>query len=130
MDVGPGARSVLAREWRTALVDLRMCTGSRRFGIEPHQAPPDDFPREPSQKDGVGRMCRLHWRQYTAGLARDAKARGAADGAPAGMATSEAVVGPQPRGRVKRKASHTRHEHADRDAASPAAELVEEGSAT
>ena len=58
---------------------LRRCIGSERFGIEPHEAPVDDFPRQPSQKDGLGRMCKTHWNQYTAGLARDAKARKAAD---------------------------------------------------
>jgi len=57
---------------------LRRCIGSHRFGIEPHDAPVGDFPRRPSQKDGLGRMCQVHWNQYTAGLARDAKARNAA----------------------------------------------------
>ena len=58
---------------------LRRCIGSVRFGIEPHEAPVEDFPRQPSQKDGLGRMCKTHWNQYTAGLGRDAKARKAAD---------------------------------------------------
>lgn len=52
----------------------RRCIGSARFGIEPHEAPISDFPAQPSQKDELGRMCRAHWNQYTAGLARDAKA--------------------------------------------------------
>jgi hypothetical protein len=52
---------------------LRMCVGSKRFGIEPHEAPPEDFPHHPSQKDGIGRMCKPHWNIYTTGLARDAK---------------------------------------------------------
>jgi hypothetical protein len=60
-------------------VTLRRCIGSKRFGIEPHDAPVDDFPKQPSQKDGLGRMCKTHWNQYTAGLARDAKARKAAE---------------------------------------------------
>jgi hypothetical protein len=59
-------------------VILRRCIGSTRFGIEAHDAPVDDFPKQPSQKDGLGRMCRTHWNAYTAGLARDAKARKAA----------------------------------------------------
>ncbi len=54
---------------------VRRCIGSARFGIEPHDAPVDDFPKQPSQKDGLGRMCKPHWNQYTAGLARDAKGR-------------------------------------------------------
>ncbi len=60
--------------------ELRRCIGSMRYGIEPHDAPIEDFPKQPSQKDGLGRMCRTHWNQYTAGLARDRKARLAAAG--------------------------------------------------
>ena len=63
----------------TAEPAVRRCTGSKRFGIEAHEAPIGDFPRQPSQKDGLGRMCAVHWRQYTAGLARDAKARKAGE---------------------------------------------------
>jgi hypothetical protein len=61
------------------MADLRRCIGSTRFGIEPHDAAVEDFPKQPSQKDGLGRMCKTHWNQYTAGLARDAKARKLAD---------------------------------------------------
>lgn len=60
------------------MADLRTCIGSARFGIEKHEARTEDFPKQPSQKDGIGRMCKTHWNQYTAGLARDAKARKAA----------------------------------------------------
>ena len=62
------------------MAEMRRCIGSERFGIEPHDAPIGDFPSQPSQKDGLGRMCKVHWNQYTAGLARDAKARKAFDG--------------------------------------------------
>ena len=62
-----------------ATTGLRRCIGSARFGIEAHGAPVEDFPRQPSQKDGLGRMCKTHWNAYTAGLARDAKARKAAE---------------------------------------------------
>lgn len=55
--------------------ETRRCIGSKRFGIEPHDSPVEDFPKQPSQKDGLGRMCKSHWNAYTAGLARDAKAR-------------------------------------------------------
>lgn len=58
---------------------MRQCIGSTRYGIEAHEAPQEDFPKQPSQKEGLGRMCRSHWNQYTAGLARDRKARQAAD---------------------------------------------------
>src|SRR6476469_263312 len=67
---------------------LRRCIGSARFGIEAHDAPVGDFPAQPSQKDGLGRMCKTHWNEYTAGLARDAKARKAAE--------AEAVAAPEP----------------------------------
>ena len=60
---------------------MRKCIGSARFGIEAHQAPVADFPRQPSQKDGLGRMCKTHWKQYVTGLARERKARKAVDAA-------------------------------------------------
>ncbi len=56
----------------------RRCIGSARYGIEAHEAPVEEFLVQPSQRDGLGRMCKVHWNQYTAGLARDAKARKAA----------------------------------------------------
>jgi len=56
-------------------ITTKKCAGSKRFGIEPHVASVDDFPRQPSQKDGLGRMCREHWQAYTAGLRKDAEAR-------------------------------------------------------
>ena len=80
------------------MADLRRCIGSARFGIEPHDAPVEDFPSQPSQKDGVGRMCKTHWNQYTAGLARDAKAREVAvtdgDAPAADVSTNEATEAP------------------------------------
>ena len=63
---------------------LRRCIGSAKFGIEAHEAPPDEFPAQPSQKDGLGRMCKPHWNQYTAALRKAALARKAAE---AGAAT-------------------------------------------
>jgi hypothetical protein len=82
MHVRRDARRASASEGDIAMADdatiLRRCIGSARFGIEPHDAPVDDFPKQPSQKDGLGRMCTTHWNAYTAGLARDAKARKAA----------------------------------------------------
>ena len=59
------------------------------YGIEPHEAPENEFPLQPSQKDGLGRMCKAHWNAYTAALARDAKARKAA----ASRGTGRAEVG-------------------------------------
>jgi hypothetical protein len=79
MDVVSDAITVSAmtnkRLTMTTTAKTRTCTGSKRFGIEPHAAPVDDFPKQPSQKDGLGRMCREHWRAYTAGLRKDARAR-------------------------------------------------------
>ena len=72
-------------------VTLRRCIGSARFGLEPHEAPLEDFPHQPSQKDGLGRMCRTHWNAYTANLAREAKARKAA----AGGDVATRAVGPE-----------------------------------
>lgn len=57
------------------MADVRRCIGSSRFGIEAHDANIAEFPTQPSQKDGLGRMCKTHWNAYTAGLARDGKAR-------------------------------------------------------
>jgi hypothetical protein len=65
----------MAKTKATAPAGMRRCIGSERFGIEAHDAPIGDFPAQPSQKDGLGRMCRTHWNHYTAGLARDRKAR-------------------------------------------------------
>jgi len=59
--------------------ELRRCIGSAKFGIESHQAPPDEFPAQPSQKDGLGRMCKPHWNQYTSALRKAALARKAAE---------------------------------------------------
>src|SRR2546427_9979020 len=78
MDAHPVARSAARRERTTTMAEMRRCIGSERFGIEAHDAAIEDFPKQPSQKDGLGRMCKTHWNQYTAGLARDAKAKKAA----------------------------------------------------
>jgi hypothetical protein len=86
--------------------ELRRCIGSTRFGIEAHEAEAGNFPAQPSQKDGLGRMCKPHWRQYTNGLRRAALARKGAEGvAPAEAAPIEPgpVEAPEPiRARVPR----------------------------
>jgi hypothetical protein len=84
---------------------LRRCIGSARFEIEPHEAPVEEFPAQPSQKDGLGRMCRPHWNAYTAGLARDAKARKAADAALVAEPEGAEGVGTAPRQRSRKVAS-------------------------
>ena len=60
--------------------EMRRCIGSTKYGIEAHDAPVADFPKQPSQKDGLGRMCKPHWNQYTNALRKAALARKAAEG--------------------------------------------------
>ncbi len=71
----------------TTSTELRRCIGSTRFGIEAHEAPENEFPAQPSAKDGLGRMCHIHWRAYTNALRKAAVARKAAE-------TTEAVEPP------------------------------------
>ena len=79
---------------------MRRCIGSAKFGIEAHEAPPDEFPAQPSQKDGLGRMCKPHWNQYTSALRKAALARKAAETAPA---EPERVEAPEP---IRTRAKH------------------------
>jgi hypothetical protein len=60
--------------------NLRRCSGSARFGIEPHEAPTAEFPKQPSRKDGLGTMCTEHWRAYVKGL-REARVAARAESA-------------------------------------------------
>jgi hypothetical protein len=62
------------------MADMRKCIGSAKFRIEAHEAPPAEFPAQPSQRDGLGRMCKPHWNQYTKALRKAALARKAPDG--------------------------------------------------
>ena len=73
---------------KNASTEMRRCIGSKSFGIEPHEAPVADFPAQPSQKDGLGRMCKVHWTEYTNALRKAALARKAADGGKAADAAS------------------------------------------
>ena len=57
------------------MADLRRCIGSARFGIEAHDAPPEDFPVQPSRRDGLGALCRTHWTEYTGALRRARRER-------------------------------------------------------
>ena len=72
---------------RKTATDLRRCTGSARFGIEPHEASISEVPKQPSRKDGLGRMCAEHWRAYVKGLREARKA---------GKATHEAAAASGP----------------------------------
>ena len=62
------------------MADMRRCIGSAKFGIEAHEAPATEFPAQPSQKDGLGRMCKTHWNAYTTALRKAALARKAIEG--------------------------------------------------
>jgi hypothetical protein len=59
---------------KTTTTELRRCTGSARFGIQPHEAPISEFPKQPSRKDGLGTMCTEHWGAYVKGLREARKA--------------------------------------------------------
>ena len=74
------------------MADLRRCIGSARFGIEAHDAPVADFPSQPSQRDGLGRMCKPHWNEYTTALRKAALARKAAEAEVAPTESEPAVV--------------------------------------
>ncbi|MFO7533527.1 MAG: hypothetical protein R6W93_13790 [Candidatus Limnocylindrales bacterium] len=63
---------------RKTTTELRRCKGSARFGIEPHEAPLSQSPKQPSRMDGLGTMCTEHWRAYVKGLREAREARVAA----------------------------------------------------
>ena len=86
----------------TTQTQTHRCIGSSRFGIEAHEVDDGDFPVQPSQKDGLGRMCKPHWREYTNALRKAAVARNAeAAEAPVPEPEPEVIEAPQeaPRGR-------------------------------
>jgi hypothetical protein len=104
MDGLPNARWAAASERTTDMADMRKCIGSVKFGIEAHEATVSDFPAQPSQKGGLGRMCKPHWNRYTKALRKDALGRKATDSAvamevlptgsgPAAVATPKAAGG-------------------------------------
>ena len=92
---------------------LRRCIGSARYGIEAHEAPVENFPSQPSQKDGLGRMCKVHWNQYTTALRKAALARQAADG---GVATE---VAPTKSDRAAAKGARTANGNSAKPAKKP-----------
>ena len=85
----------------TDAIAMRRCIGSAKYGIEAHEVPASDFPVQPSQKDGLGRMCKPHWNAYTGALRKAALARKAGETVP----EPEPVTAPHPaRTRRGRKA--------------------------
>ena len=97
---GAAAVAMLDAEQRVAATPAgggtRRCIGSTKFGIEAHEAPVADFPVQPSQKDGLGRMCKTHWSQYTSALRKAALARKATEAGTEPEATVEAAADPTP----------------------------------
>ncbi len=75
---------------------LRTCIGSAKFGIAAHDAPPEDFPVQPSQKDGLGRMCKPHWKMYVTALRKAALARKGEAPTPATARKAKAQGGAEP----------------------------------
>ena len=105
--------------------EQRRCIGSAKFGIEPHEAPVADFPKQPSQKDGLGRMCRTHWNEYTTALRKASLARKAAESTVEGeqgeSAAAEPAAATEESKRIKAKRGRQQPE--------PAAEVEQEGAA-
>jgi hypothetical protein len=89
IDVRRDARCASASERTHDMTEMRRCIGSERFGIEAHEAPVTEFPAQPSQKDGLGRMCKPHWNAYTNALRKAALARKAAEACPFAGTTAE-----------------------------------------
>ena len=71
---------------------MRRCIGSTTFGIEAHEAPVEEFPVQASSKDGLGRMCKPHWRHYTNALRKAAVARKATEAATEPIADAAPIV--------------------------------------
>ena len=65
----------MAMTTQDTTIPMRRCIGSTRFGIEAHETPENEFPVQPSAKDGLGRMCRRHWTAYTRALRKASVAR-------------------------------------------------------
>ncbi|MBF6605926.1 MAG: hypothetical protein IVW53_10135 [Chloroflexi bacterium] len=84
----------MTTETNPTITVVRTCIGSKTFGIEAHEAPIEDFPVQPSRKDGLGTMCRPHWTEYTRALRKASIASKAAGTAlPVGTGTPPVVHG-------------------------------------
>jgi hypothetical protein len=88
----------------TKATELRLCAGSKTFGIEPHEAPIADFPVQPSRKDGLGVMCKTHWTEYTRALRQAQRARQATGDTPAKAPRARKATEPKPEPERVRKA--------------------------
>jgi hypothetical protein len=90
-----------------AATELRRCIGSTRFGIEAHEAPIADFPKQHSRKDGLGLMCAVHWKAYVKGLSADRKARAASGMSTPTSAVDAAIAGDATKAATKRERRRT-----------------------
>lgn len=94
---------------------MRRCSGAALIQVEAHEAPVADFPIQPSQKDGLGRMCKPHWNAYTRALRVNAQARAKA----AGEAPTPAAEAPAPVVRTKAAPKPSQAAKAPRAARAP-----------
>lgn len=113
------------------MAELRTCIGSARFGIQAHEAPLGDFPNQPSQKDSLGRMCKLHWSEYTTAL-RKAANTGKANAAATTSVVNSTVAAtgsivPEEARAAKPEPIRTKAPRAARKAKEPIAENAEAG---
>jgi hypothetical protein len=99
MDVRRDARCASEHGRTIDMAELRKCIGSAKFGIEAHEAPATEFPAQPSQKDGLGRMCKTHWNAYTNALRKASLARKAAEAPAEHEPVAEAEPAKPKRGR-------------------------------
>ena len=86
----------------TETTSLRRCVGSAKFGIAAHEAPVEEFPAQRSQKDGLGRMCKTYWSQYTRAVRTGSLEAKAAAATPARTVPTN---GAKPPTKVKAKAA-------------------------
>ena len=64
---------------KTTTTELRRCTGSARFGIEPHEAPVSDFPKQPSPARTAWARCAPSTGGPTSRALREARKAAQAD---------------------------------------------------
>ncbi len=88
------------------MAEMRRCIGSAKYGIEGHEAPSGEFPAQPSQKGGLGRMCKPHWNQYTTALRKAALARKAEEGQEAPATTKAAKPARARRSKTEHPMAH------------------------
>ena len=101
------------------MAEMRRCIGSAKYGIEAHEAPKGDFPAQPSQKDGLGRMCKPHWNQYTSALRKAALARKAEEGGGVAPTPGNATGAPVKPARARRSKVEHPMAHIGRKPESP-----------